>query len=174
MIASMGARRGGGVRAGRRPPPPPLENGKNILGLYWWPFCYFFFIWGPFCYVFLILGAFSPCGGLFATFYFMVEAFFGACPPPPPPPTTTISADTHDCKKGSRACSQEICLCERNLVSSGHVCYDFALKMTKIMINCSHVVVPARWVWRHAISRKMLVNAAIWSVFWYDFSLRKF
>ena len=61
----------------------------------------------------------------------------------------------------------------RNLVSSGHVCYDFALKMTKIMINCSHV--PARWgLWRHANSRKMLINGAIWSVFWYDFSLRKF
>ena len=56
----------------------------------------------------------------------------------------TISAGAHDCKEGSRACSPEIFLCDRNLVSSGHVCYDFALKMTKIMINCSHV--PARWV----------------------------
>ena len=38
-------------------------------------------------------------------------------------------------------------------------CYDFALKMTKTMINCSHV--PARWVGRHANLRKMLVNGAI-------------
>ena len=81
--------------------------------------------------------------GPFRYFLFHGGGFFWGLPPPP---TTTISADTHDCKKGSRACSQEICLCERNLVSSGHVCYDFALKMTKIMINCSHVVVPARRV----------------------------
>ena len=81
---------GGGARVGRRP-PPSKKNIKNWL--YWGPFCYFFFIWGPFCYfffiwgpfcfVFLILGAFSPCGCLFATFYFMVGAFFGLTPPPP-------------------------------------------------------------------------------------------
>ena len=79
-------------------------------------------MWGPFRY-FLLHG-----GGL----------FFGFAPPP-----TKISAGAHDCKEGSRACSPEFFLCDRNLVSSGHVCYDFALKMTKVMINCSHV--QARW-----------------------------
>ena len=69
---------GGGARVGR---PPPLKNKNKVFWLYWGPFCYFFFICGPFCYVFLILGAFSPWGGLFATFYFMVGAFFWACPP---------------------------------------------------------------------------------------------
>ena len=114
---------GGGARVGRRPPP----RKKEVFCLYWGPFCYFFFIWGPFCYVFLILGAFSLCGGLFATFYFMVEAFFWACPPPP----TQISAGAHDCKEGSRACSPEIFLCDHNLVSYGHVLLRFCLKNDK-------------------------------------------
>ena len=96
-IASMGARRGG-ARIGRLPPP----SKKKVLWLYWGPFCYFFFICGPFLVTyFSFSGAFSPCGGLFATFYFMVRAFFGACPPPP----TKISAGTHDCKECSRAYS---------------------------------------------------------------------
>ena len=78
-IASMGARRGGGGK--NRPSPPPSK--KKVLWLYWGPFCYFFFICGPFLATyFSFSGAFSPCGGLFATFYFMVRAFFGACPPP--------------------------------------------------------------------------------------------
>ena len=91
----------GGARVGRRPPPPHSKIKKYIFGLYWGPFYYFFFIWGPFCYAFLILGAFSPCGGLFATFYFMVEAFFGL------PPPTKISVGAHDCKEGSRTCFPE-------------------------------------------------------------------
>ena len=113
-----------GARVGHRP----------FFWLYWGPFCYFFFIWGPFCYVFLILGA----------FWLLViswrRLFLGL----PPPPPTKISAGAHDCKEGSRACSPEIFLCDRNLVSSGHVLLRFALKMRKIMTNCSHV--PARWV----------------------------
>ena len=115
---------GGGARVGRRPPPPSKKRSfLSILGA----FLLFFFIWGPFCYVFLILGAFSPCGGLFATFYFMVEAFFWACPPPP----TKISAGAHDCKEGSRACSPEIFWCDHNLVSSGHVFLRFCLTNDK-------------------------------------------
>ena len=35
-------------------------------------------------------------------------------------------------------------------------CYDFALKMTKIMINCSHV--PARWV------EGMLIRGKCWKM----------
>ena len=125
----MSARRGGGKSR-----PSPRPHRKKNWGLYWGPFCYFFFIWGPFCYVFLILGAFLL---LFTSWW---RPFLGL---PPPPPPTKISAGTHDCKEGSRACSREIFLCDRNLMSSGHVLFDFALKMTKIIINCSHV--PARW-----------------------------
>ena len=57
----------------------------------------------------------------------MVGAFYGLAPPPP----TKISAGTHDCKEGSRACSPEIFLCDRNLVSSGHVLLRFCLKNDK-------------------------------------------
>ena len=69
---------------------------------------------------------FSHFGGLFATFYFMVGTFFGLAPPP-----TKISAGAHDCKEGSRACSPEIFLYDRNLVSSGHVLLRFFLKNDK-------------------------------------------
>ena len=85
--------------------------------LYWGPFCYFFFIWGPFCYVFLILGAF------WLLFISWCRPFFGIAPPP-----TKISAGAHDCKEGSRACSPEMFLCDRNLVSSGHVLLRFCFK----------------------------------------------
>ena len=71
--------------------------------------------------------AFSPGEGLSTTFYFMVEHFSGLAPPPP----TKISAVVHDCKEGSRACSTEIFLCGRNLVSSGHVLLRFCLKNDK-------------------------------------------
>ena len=108
-----GARRGGGARVGRR--LLPLREKKVF-----WLYC------GPFCYVFLILEAFSPCGDLFATFYFMVQAFLGL-----PPPPTKISAGAHDCKEGSKACSPEIFLCDRNLVSFGHVLLRFCLKNDK-------------------------------------------
>ena len=76
-----------------------------------WVICYVFFIfgglftmWGPFCYFLL------HDGGL-----------FWACPPPPP----------HDCKEGSRAFSRERFLCDRNLMSSGHVLLRFCLKNIK-------------------------------------------
>ena len=105
----------GGARVGRS---PPLENKKKF-GLYWEPFCYFFFFkWGHFFYAFSFLGAFSPCGGLFPTFTLWWGPFFGLAPPPT---HTKIAAGAHDCKEGSRALSPEIFLCDRNLVSSGHV-----------------------------------------------------
>ena len=62
-------------------------------------------------------------GGLFTSWYGL---FFGLAPAPP----TKIS-DFHDCKEGSRACSPEIFLCDRNLVSSGHVLLRFCLKNGK-------------------------------------------
>ena len=108
-------RRGGGERVGHR--PPPLE--KLFLG-----------------YIGGLFATFSSYGGLFATFfsfwvpfgyfYFMVMAFFGLAPHP-----TKISAGAHDCKEGSRACSPEMFLCYRNLVSSGHVLLRFCLKNEK-------------------------------------------
>ena len=103
----------------RPSPPPPLQKIFFFL-LYWGPFCYFFFIWGPFCYVFLILGAF------WLLFISWCRPFFGLAPPP-----TKMSAGAHDCKEGSRACSPEIFLCDRNLVSSGHVLLRFFLKNEK-------------------------------------------
>ena len=71
----MGGRRGGG---GKSWPSPTLENPHKICVLYWEPFCYFFSIWGPFCYVILIMG------GLFATLFSILGAFFGLAPPPHP------------------------------------------------------------------------------------------
>ena len=125
---------GGGGKS--RPSPPPSNKS---FWLYWRPFCYFFFIWGLFYYVFLHMGAFLLrfshfrslffIWGPFCYFYFMVGAFFCACPPPPPP--MKISEGTHDCKEGSRACSPEIFLCNRNSVSSGHVLLRFCLKNDK-------------------------------------------
>ena len=46
-------------------------------------------------------------------------------------PLMKISACAHECKQGSRACSPEYFLCDRNLVSSGHVLLRFCLKNDK-------------------------------------------
>ena len=112
----MGARRGGGGKSRRWPPP----SKKNF--------------WG---YIGGLFATFSSYGGLFATFfsfwvpfgYFLFHGvgLFWACPPPP----TKTSAGAHDCKEGSRACSPEIFLCDRNLVSSGHVLLRFCPKNEK-------------------------------------------
>ena len=88
------------ARVGRR--PPPLLEKK--FGLYWGPFCYFFFIWGPFCYVFLIFGGLFTMWGPFCYFLLHGGGLFLGLPPPP----TKISAGAHDCKEGSRACSPKI------------------------------------------------------------------
>ena len=116
----MDARRGGKSRPA--PLPPLSKIKKKFFWLYCGPFCYFFFIWGPFCYVFLIFG------GLFATFYFMVGAFFGACPPPL---RKFLWAPMIARRVRKHACSPEIFLCGRDLVSSGHVLLRFCLKNDK-------------------------------------------
>ena len=122
MIIKATRLQAGGARVGRRPLPPPQK--KRFFGYIWGLFATFSSYGGLFAMFFSFLGAFSPCGGLFATFYFMVGVFFWACPQPP----AKISAGAHDCKEGSRACSPEIFLCDRNLVSSGHVLLRFCLK----------------------------------------------
>ena len=104
---------GGGARVGHRPP------SKKFLGAILGAFLLLFFIWGPFCYVFLIFGAF------WLLFISWCRLFLGL------PPPTEISAGAHDCKEGSRACSPKIFLCDRNLVSSGHVLLRFCLKNEK-------------------------------------------
>ena len=69
-----------------RVPPPPSSKIKHFFLLYGWPFSYFFSMWGPFWYVFPLIGgpfhhvrAFllpsSPCGDLFATFFYLWGAF---------------------------------------------------------------------------------------------------
>ena len=104
------------------PPPPPQKKIKKsfltILGAFLLHFLHmgavllrFSHFWGPFCYFLL------HSGGLFLGL--------------PPPPPTKISAGAHDCKEGSRACSPEIFLYDRNLVSSGHVLLRFCLKNDK-------------------------------------------
>ena len=100
---------GGEARVGRRHPPPskiPKKFFGNVEGL--------------FATFFLFLGAFSP---LFTSWW---GPFMGL-----PPPPTKILLSTHDCKEGSRACSPEIFLCDRNLVSSGDVLLRFCLKYDK-------------------------------------------
>ena len=104
----------GGARVGHRPP-----HEKIFLG-----------------YIGCLFATFSSYGGLFATFFSFLVPFgyflfhgvglFWACPLP-----TKISVGAHDCKEGSKACSPEIFLCDRNLVSSGHVLLRFCLKNEK-------------------------------------------
>ena len=124
----MGARRGGGARVGRRP-PPPLENKKSFFGYIGGLFATFLHMGGLLAKFFSFLGAFSQCGGLFATFHFMVGAFFVLAPALPP--LRKFFAGAHGCKEGSRACSPEIFLGDRNLVNSGHVLLRFCLKNDK-------------------------------------------
>ena len=119
---------GGGARVGRR---PPLSKVKyKFFGYIGGLFATFSSYGRLFATFFSFLGTFSPCGGLFATFYLFTSwwgPFFGLAPPPP----TKISVDAYDCKEGSRACSPENFLCDRNLVSSGHVLLRFCLKKDK-------------------------------------------
>ena len=108
---------GGGARVGRR--PPPLEN-KNII---------FLAILGAFLLLFLHIEAFllrfSHFVGLFATFYFMVEAFLWACPPPS---LRKFLRAPMIARRVREHASPEIFWCDRNLVSCGHVLLRFCLK----------------------------------------------
>ena len=112
-----------------RPSPPPPSPQKKFWGHIGGLFCYFFFIWRPFATFFSFLGAFSPCGGLSATFYFMMGAFFRLAPPP--------RYENFRERPGSRACSPVIFLCDRNLLSSGHVLLRFCLRNDKNNDKCT-------------------------------------
>ena len=99
----------GRVGKSRPSPPPPL---KKVFWLYWGPFCYFFFIYRGLFDTFL-----SFFGGPFhhvGPFYFMVEAFFWACPLRKflRAPMIARRVREHAPRKF---------LCDSNLVSSGHV-----------------------------------------------------
>ena len=80
----------GGGKSKPSPPPLRLDKKKEVLWLYWRPFCYFFSFWRLFHHVGAFLLLFTSWWG----------PFLGLAPP------TKISAGTHDCK-GSRACSSE-------------------------------------------------------------------
>ena len=108
---------GGGGKS-RPSPPPPLE--KIFGGLYWGPFCYFFFVRGPFCYVFLILGAFR------LLFISWCRPFLGL-----PPPLRKFLPTPMIARRVREHAPPQIFLCDRNLVSSGHVLLRFCLKNEK-------------------------------------------
>ena len=150
----MGTRKWGWERVGRR--PPQKKKFLAILGAF---LLLFLHIWGPFCYVFLIFGGLFTMGGLFTSWWgpFLglppYENFYGR---------PWLQGGFESMLPGNFFVWLQF--------SEFWTC--FVTILAKIMINCSHV--PARWVWRHANSRKMLVNGAVWSVFWYDFSPRKF
>ena len=90
---------GGGARAGH-PPPPSKKSSLAILGAFWLLFLHmgpfllrFSHFWGPFHHVGAFLLLFTSWWG----------PFLGRATPP-----TKISAGSHDCKEGSRACYLEI------------------------------------------------------------------
>ena len=104
---------GGGARIG----PPKKEKFFGYIGSLFATFS----LYGG-----LLLPFFSFLGAFLLLFTSWWGPFFGLAPPP-----TKISAGAFDCKEGSRACSPGIFLCDRNLVSSGHVLLRFCLKNDK-------------------------------------------
>ena len=118
---------GGGGGKSRPSPPPPPENRKRLLGYISGIFATFS-SW-PVCCVLLILGGLFTMWGSFCYFLLHVGGLFVGLPAPHH--LRKISAGAHDCKKGSRACSPKKFLCDRNLVSSGHVLLRFCLKNDK-------------------------------------------
>ena len=123
LQACMGARRGGGKS--KRSPPPPFENKKSflaILGALLLLFLHtgnfllrFSHFWGPFHHVGAFLLLFTSWWG----------PFFGLAPSPPPPPTKMLAPMI---ARMVREHAPGIFLCDRNLVSSGHVLLRYCLK----------------------------------------------
>ena len=120
----MGAGRGGGGKS-RPSPPPPRKLKKKFLAILG-AFLLLFFHTGAFFLRFShFWGPFHHVGAFLLLFTSWWGSFLGL------PPPTKISAGAHNCMKGSRAWSPEIVLCDRNLVSSGHVLLRFCLKNDK-------------------------------------------
>ena len=127
---------GGG---GESRPSPPLSRIKKVFWLYW----------GPFCYVFLIFGGIfthvrTPIS--FCYFYFMGGGgiFLGL------PPTTKISADAHDCKEDSRACSPEILFRGVELGATAQDHSSFHLfKDAKTVVSFYFTKLSTIWLWYH-------------------------
>ena len=123
-MASMGA---WGARVGRRPPPPHSKLKKSFFGYIGGLFDTFSSYGGLFATFFSFLGAFSRCGVIFATFNFMVGAFFWACPPPP----YENFCGRPRLQGGFLSILPGNFLCDRNLVSSEHVLLRFRLNNEK-------------------------------------------
>ena len=106
-----------GARVGRRPPPPSQKYKKYfwaILGAFLLHFSHFgglFTMWGPFRY-FLLHG-----GGLFL-----------GLPPSPLPKFLWVPMIARRVREHA---PRNFFLCDRNLVSSGHVLLRFCLKNDK-------------------------------------------
>ena len=135
MIASMGAH-----RVSRRPPPQKKFWG-HIGGLY-----------ATFSSYGGLLLRFSHFGGPFhhvGAFLLLFTSWWGPFSGLPPPLRKFPRRPW--LKESSRACSPVIFLCDRNLLSSGHVLLRFCLRNDKKMIN-----VPARWV------QGMLIRGKCW------------
>ena len=128
----MGARKS-------RPSPPPRENKKKFFGyiyIYlgpfcyffftWVPFCYFFFIWGLFCYVFLIFGGLFTMWGSFCYFLLHGGSFLGF-----PTPLRKFLRAPMIARRVREHAPRKFFLCDRNLVSSGHILLRFCLKNDK-------------------------------------------
>ena len=112
---------GGGERVGRRPPPPPpLKSFLAILGAF---LLLFLHIWGLFRYVFLIFGGLFTMGGLFTLWW---GPFFGLSPLP-----YENFCGRPWLQGGFESMLPGNFLCDRNLVSSGHVLLRFCLKNDK-------------------------------------------
>ena len=114
---------GGGSKTRPSPRPPEKKIIRYVgaflllflhMGAFLLRFSHFvgiFTMWGPFCYI-LFYG-----GGFFSWLA--------------PPLRIFLRAPMIAIKEGSRACSPELFLCDRKLVSSGHVLLRFCLKNDK-------------------------------------------
>ena len=124
IIKATRLQAGRGARVGRR---PPKKNKKKFFGYIWGLFATFS-SYGAFFLFFSFLWAFSPCRGLFATFHFMVGFFLGLAPPRP---LRKFLRAPMIARRVREHAPRKFFLCDRNLVSSGHVLLRFCLKNDK-------------------------------------------
>ena len=123
----MDARRGGEVRVGRRSPPPPRKYKKKFLGNV-----------GAFLLLFLYMGAFllrfSHFGGPFhhvGEFLLLFTSWWGPFFGLAPPPLQKFLQAPMIARRVREHAPRNFFLCDRNLVSSGHVLLRICLKNDK-------------------------------------------